>query len=157
MSNATPGPWLYRPDERAYGIQSPYMVWTSKGPGFGTVATTNQPGLMPTNPEQQAADAALIASSPDLELMLWALTQGGWDVVKASLYDEEAVEGWMWTDATDTNYTIIGDWSELPPIDDRVREAMTAARLGKRADDNQRNKFVDFLDKILTEKNKETK
>ena len=68
MSEAkhTPGPWVYAPKSTAYGIQSPFMVWTSKGPGYGTVATTNTCGLMPTDPLRQAADARLIAAAPDL-------------------------------------------------------------------------------------------
>ncbi len=84
----TPGPWIYDPKNNSY-INSPYMIWTSKGPGHGTVAETNSVGLNPTDPDMQAADACLIAAAPDLlemcKKVLMVLTgpystsEGAWD------------------------------------------------------------------------------
>ena len=59
---ATPGPWLCVPDARGYA-NAPNMVWTNRGPGFGTVALTCPTGL--ASVPQQAADAAFIAASRD--------------------------------------------------------------------------------------------
>lgn len=61
----TPGPWIYEPESQDYR-NAPYMVWTSKGPGYGTIAETNPTGLLPTSPDEQAANARLIAAAPDL-------------------------------------------------------------------------------------------
>ena len=48
----------------------------------------------------------------------------GWQVEKASLYDEEGVEGWRWTRGND-EYTEIGDWSELPTIPEQLAKEPT--------------------------------
>lgn len=43
----------------------------------------------------------------------------GWEAARASLYDEEGVEGWHWSDASDSwDVYVIGDWSEPPAWDD---------------------------------------
>lgn len=53
----TPGPWMVCTDATEY--RSPeLMIWTSKGPGFGTVAEVS--------PHGSPADARLIAAAPDL-------------------------------------------------------------------------------------------
>jgi hypothetical protein len=59
----------------------------------------------------------------ELELMLRALV-AGWTVDKVSLYDEEGVDGWRWTDPRGTEYCCTGDWNELPEFPDAARSAL---------------------------------
>ncbi len=73
-------------------------------------------------------NAILVAEAPDLYLMVWALTNG-WDAKKASLYDEEGVDGWRWTDPRGKEYDLIADWS-FPEIDEVVREAIRTQKGG---------------------------
>lgn len=71
-------------------------------------------------------NAELVAAAPDLYLMVWALANG-WAVEKASLYDEEGVEGWRWTDPRGNEYSVIGDWS-FPELAVLAREAIRKAK-----------------------------
>jgi hypothetical protein len=67
---------------------------------------------------------------PELEELIagfWALTVGGWDVVRASLYDEEGVEGWRWDGPNYEEIAELGDWQEPPPVPDRVIAAWKAS------------------------------
>ncbi len=45
-----------------------------------------------------------------------------WRVSKASLYDEEGIEGWLWDDYRGEEYAEIGDWEELPTMPEIVEE-----------------------------------
>lgn len=67
MSEHTAGPWLHDPRNKLYS-DAPFVVWTSKGPGYGTVASTNPNHLSYTGHEKsrKAADARLIAAAPEL-------------------------------------------------------------------------------------------
>ena len=40
----------------------------------------------------------------------------GWDLRTVSLYDEEAVEGWEWTDPLGRTQEVVGCWNEAPPL-----------------------------------------
>ena len=51
---------------------------------------------------------------PDLRKQFIALFCG-WTVRQQSLYDEEGIEGWVWTSPRGAEYAVIGDWDELPP------------------------------------------
>lgn len=64
-----------------------------------------------------------VSDLTDEQLIDLALTNG-WTADTASLYDEEAVEGWRW-DCPDTivDLSCIGDW-DRPCIDDTVRQAI---------------------------------
>lgn len=42
----------------------------------------------------------------------------GWSVSKASLYDEEGIEGWMWLSPQGTEYGVTGHWDEPAPPPD---------------------------------------
>lgn len=65
MKKATPGPWVYAPTEKQfYGEHAATMIWTSQGPGYGTVAETCSCGLVCC--EQEKMDAAFIAAAPDI-------------------------------------------------------------------------------------------
>jgi hypothetical protein len=61
-AGATPGEWTYHPDDPNYS-NAPHMVWGSDGPGYGTVAETCSPGMMPYLGGEQAANARLIAAA----------------------------------------------------------------------------------------------
>lgn len=50
----------------------------------------------------------------DLPDALRRLVLPGWEVCRASLYDEEGIEGWRWTDPDGNEYYEVGDWSEPP-------------------------------------------
>lgn len=58
-----------------------------------------------------------LAVPNDDELRQWALANG-WDASRVSLYDEEGIEGWQWTDRDGSEYYETGDWSEPPAIGD---------------------------------------
>lgn len=45
-----------------------------------------------------------------------ALVGAGWTVERVSLYDEEGVEGWQWTDPGGVIETVAGAWDEPPPL-----------------------------------------
>lgn len=52
-------------------------------------------------------------------MTVYDLFNKGWTVEKASLYDEEGVEGWRWFDENyDERSTVIGSWTEEPPLPD---------------------------------------
>lgn len=55
--------------------------------------------------------------------MVHALTLLGWTVEKRALYDEEAVEGWTWTDSRGREYSEVGDWDQMPPWPASARRA----------------------------------
>ena len=78
--------------------------------------------------EENQANAALIADAPDCNAMLTAVLLLGWDIERASLFDEEGVEGWRFTSPSGSEYHIVGDWGELPDLADGVRDAIAAAR-----------------------------
>lgn len=63
-------------------------------------------------------------SPQDVEL----LESLGWSVERASLYDEEGVEGWRWTGPDDREYTEVGDWGEPPAAPDAALEALAKAK-----------------------------
>jgi hypothetical protein len=46
----------------------------------------------------------------------------GWSVRKASLYDEEGIEGWLWTSPSGEEFAATGDWDEPPVIPDDMRK-----------------------------------
>lgn len=51
----------------------------------------------------------------------------GWTVNKASLYDEEGVDGWTWHGPNNEEYSEIGSWDELPEMPERVIKALNPA------------------------------
>jgi hypothetical protein len=52
----------------------------------------------------------------------WLLANG-WEVERASLYDEEDVEGWCWTHPNRLgDYCEIGDWADLPTVPESLIE-----------------------------------
>lgn len=63
MSEHTPGPWRYEPEDPNYR-DAAFMVWGPKGPGHGLVAHTSPHGIpaYAEEREQKAADARLIAA-----------------------------------------------------------------------------------------------
>ena len=61
----------------------------------------------------------------DLRQMIRALTIHGWTVEKRSFYDEEGVEGWVWTSGVGVEYGEIGAWDDTPPWPDGARDAIT--------------------------------
>ncbi len=62
----TPGPWVYDPTNKFYK-DAPFIVWTSRGPGYGAIAETKSSGLMPRGDgTEQADNARLTAAAPDL-------------------------------------------------------------------------------------------
>ncbi len=45
----------------------------------------------------------------------------GWTATPVSCYDEEGVEGWRWESPDgETEYTVMGDWSDDPPVPDEL-------------------------------------
>lgn len=104
MSNQpkrTPGRW------KAYLSSNSGWIVDTPGPNGLHVVTCGVSVYSEGN-------AKLIASLPDYQDMLTALILQEWSVRKASLYDEEGVEGWIWTDAGGIEYTVHGSWDELP-------------------------------------------
>lgn len=47
---------------------------------------------------------------------LLVLFKEGWRAEKTSLYDEECVEGWLWSHPDGREYSVIGDWNGDPEI-----------------------------------------
>lgn len=94
---ATPGPWVYDPDNKLGKIvyhNAPQLVWTSKGPGYGTVADTS-PHSLPYPGGQQAIDAAFIASARTLSPL----------VCKAILLALDEIEAVADSDCEPNGYT----------------------------------------------------
>lgn len=120
-SKHTPGPWKldWNPDNDGQFMileQDDYIVITGHGPrGISKTARNN------------LANARLIAAAPDMALMLWALVNG-WYCDRATLYDSDAVEGYIRTAPNGTNYYALGDWDELPEMPDELRAAIAKAR-----------------------------
>lgn len=90
--------------------------------------------LMATSEEQQWANARFIVRAcnshdalVEIKQQFKALTVYGWEVEKASLYDEEGVEGWRWTEPNGTEHYEIGDWNELPTWPDSAEQALADA------------------------------
>ncbi len=48
--------------------------------------------------------------------LLLKLFTDGWRAEKTSLYDEEGVEGWLWSHPDGREYSVIGDWKDDPEI-----------------------------------------
>jgi len=48
----------------------------------------------------------------------------GWSYEKASLYDEEGVEGWRWTSPAGDTFDEIGGWNEAPVVPEAARHAV---------------------------------
>lgn len=70
-----------------------------------------------------SAPVLVISDLSDEQLVTLALASG-WTADTASLYDEEAVDGWRWESPDSiTDLSCIGDWDQ-PCIDDTVRAAM---------------------------------
>ncbi len=44
-----------------------------------------------------------------------------WIISKASLYDEEGIEGWVW-ERDGNEYAEMGDWCELPTMPEIIEE-----------------------------------
>jgi hypothetical protein len=44
------------------------------------------------------------------------LFSDGWVVERASLYDEEGVEGWIWTSPRGVTHCVIGSWDDGPEL-----------------------------------------
>ncbi len=59
---ATAGEWRYHPNDSHYS-NAPHMVWGFDGPGYGTLAETCSPGMLPYPGGEQAANARLIAAA----------------------------------------------------------------------------------------------
>lgn len=151
----TPGPWHWFVNNKAktcylatwdrgrifvmqmvrWGMQGAIARFQVPTGGGGIMTDVHQLG----NPDHNGQirlrhpDAALIASAPDLGDQVYALTGLGWTVEKLSMYDEEGVEGWMWTEPNGTEHTEMGDWSELPTWPQSAREAVAKAGTWKAA------------------------
>ncbi len=65
----------------------------------------------------------LVDHTEELVLMLWALTHD-WSLSKRSLYDEEGIEGWEWSDPRGVSYCCVGSWDGPPEIDDKIKSVM---------------------------------
>ena len=50
------------------------------------------------------------------QVLFWALAHDVSDVKKQSCYDEEGVEGWLYTARDGSEDCPLGDWSETPPF-----------------------------------------
>jgi hypothetical protein len=61
------------------------------------------------------------------ELARWAVANG-WDVAPASLFDEEAVEGWLWSKG-DREMTCMADGAD-PVVDDPAKDLVVADLAG---------------------------
>lgn len=127
----TPGPWAVSPDE-----------WTERrtliitGPVGGAqsahlreiayIGDTENDGTQSGADATDYANARLIAAAPDmLEACLVAVACG--QPEKASLYDEEGVEGWIWNHPDGREWAEIGDWNEPAPMHPLIIEAIAKA------------------------------
>lgn len=92
---------------------------------------------------QAAANAdhlARIAAALDLDRLVAMVGEAqvammkalGWELSKVSMYDEEGVEGWRWTDPAGVDHDVMGDWQEPPVLPDDIREAFDKAMVGER-------------------------
>ena len=130
MSKHTPGPWAVVM-ETDIGVEGPFVVGNGNENedicDLFTHAIQNEHGQHSgIKPYPNAkANANLIAASPCMHDQLKALVLYGWTVEKVSLYDEEGVEGWMWTEPDGTEHTEAGEWGDLPPWPMSARDAMS--------------------------------
>ncbi len=73
---------------------------------------------------ESLANFDLMRMAPDMHDMILALTKYDWTVRPMALYDEEGVEGWLWTEPSGSEHSEIGDWNELPAWPDSARQAI---------------------------------
>ena len=86
----------------------------------------------------------------DLKDMVTALRQG-WSVDKVILYDEEAIEGWQWTDPQGREYHSIGDHNQVPTWTEGAARALgRRPELAEKA--RKTSDFAEFLNSLLIEK-----
>jgi len=79
----------------------------------------------PTLIQQEAEDNAdIIAAAPIRHKQLLALTKYDWEVTRISLYDEEGIEGWKWTEPDGTEHYESGDWDALPTWPDSANKSL---------------------------------
>lgn len=66
----------------------------------------------------------------DRHQQLTALLLFGWEVNKRSIYDEEGIEAWVWTEPDGTeHFDISANWDELPDWPDSARAAFAKGNL----------------------------
>ena len=128
----TPGPW-----EARHITGAGWQIIVPMGPQNFVEGTTGNNVLMfetwvqfPTKEwqEQTEANARLIADTPDRYDQLTALLLFGWTVEKRSIYDEEGIEAWIWTEPNGTeHFDISANWDELPDWPESARAALAEA------------------------------
>ena len=125
----TPGPWEWRLfDETSCRQLEGNVEYCDMNPVLTPVqcSACAKDGRRCLQPRE--ADARLIAAAPDLSDQVRALAMLGWDVARVSLYDEEGVEGWRWTEPDGTEHAETGAWDEWPPWPETARSAIAKAR-----------------------------
>jgi hypothetical protein len=77
MTEHTPGPWIHIPNENFR--PGAVLIWTSKGPGHGAICELSGPNHYAETMAQHEANAALIATAPDMLEVLEQLEWAGCD------------------------------------------------------------------------------
>jgi len=107
MSNHTPGPWEANGNAVHKRVSKHYATCIALCEG-----------------EQRYDNAKLIALAPELlEALLIAKECGCPE--KFSMYDEEGIEGWLWTHDDGREWSAMGDWAEEAPPHPVISEAIT--------------------------------
>lgn len=82
-------------------------------------------GLSVVTYTEDKANAFMIADAPDRHDQLTALLLLDWNVERRSIYDEEGIEAWVWTEPNGTeHFDIAAGWQELPDWPESAREAL---------------------------------
>lgn len=105
MASHSPLPWSY----------DGYDYYADNGGRFREVVAANGERVIGEFGSVSHGDALLMVAAT----RAYHLLAGGWSVEKVSLYDEEGVDGWRWVNG-DREFTVVGDWNDLPPIPDEL-------------------------------------
>lgn len=119
MTKHTPGPWYI-----AYGGREDQDFFVIGSRSREAIVSECSNSRLPN--EELSANARLIAAAPDRHDQLTALMLG-WEVDKIAMYDEEGVEGWIWTEPDGTEHVEMGDWNELPTWPESARQSLAKA------------------------------
>ena len=128
----TPTPW--GATNKPLILKGQWTIWDNDGHGLQVATLSQRGGALNDKIDCTEANAAFIVRAcnshdamVEIQQQFIALVIQGWTFEKATLYDEEGVEGWRWTEPNGTEHYEIGDWSELPTWPDSAKQALADA------------------------------
>lgn len=119
----TPGPWAVAPGLVRNDEARDVVKYDSQPDDYQLIAEVREF----YSPAERDANAHLIAAAPDLLAALLRMQRCGLPT-RASLYDEEGIDGWRWVDPLDGSEVFaMGHWEDEPPLPPFAEEAIAKA------------------------------